>query len=466
MVTHLLPRCGIILNTEIPRLLSSVLKLTMMIGSGTREALDEDSEQLANLVSDLTRIHAFDAENVVMAIHGNARGFDKIFATLMDDRKEAQLDRAPVHPGMKLYDWALRRLREHVPEAGLPATGRLRFRVRLWGRKGVPIRGVVVRIQPRGSVRRRRHAPRPAPQQIQADSKACSACEALQEENRRLQRQLDQERAERRLLQRALSEAQREIERLRGTDEPTKEAENRQANPPQRTAPTRGSMEVSDDLSPSSPSLTAQRTSEGVIWYRKDQQVHRFGLQCDLMRMLMNPPREPRHPFDVGVALAASLLVGVPLYRRGHKEKDPLQGLEPDGIFRWIQHFLTWHRLVIPAPKIGSPSVATTGKDIPPSEARIGDVVFFGLLPWSKGPTHPALVLNESTLLGIPQWEKDYSPCVQLLPRGGETGQVKRIFTRRERRFDTEPGLHRSLWDWYRHQRRIRNIESLLLSEE
>ena len=53
--------------------------------------------------------------------------------SLMDDRRESQLERVDVAYLDDPYRWVIDEIRQRLPDTGLPPSGRLRFRVRLWG---------------------------------------------------------------------------------------------------------------------------------------------------------------------------------------------------------------------------------------------------------------------------------------------------------------------------------------------
>ena len=127
-------------------------------------------------------------------------------ASLADDRKESQLFRVDLGHFPTPYTSIVRLMKEKwIPKEGLPVGGRLRFRVRLWGWKGHPLGGVVVRIEPPGATPRRRRTSRPKPTH-RAQKKPVSH-DSLSREVERLSKLLTTERLKRRVMQDDLSEA-------------------------------------------------------------------------------------------------------------------------------------------------------------------------------------------------------------------------------------------------------------------
>ena len=142
-------------------------------------------------------------------------------AALMDDRKEAQLQRLAVDESEDLFASVTYQLGEFVPAGGLPKGGRLRFRVRMWGRGGRPIRGVVVRLQARGSVPRRGRSSRPKRKSRSPQLARCRGCRTSGEEIAQLRQELEQSKSDRRLLQDALTATRRKLERTSSLSPPS-----------------------------------------------------------------------------------------------------------------------------------------------------------------------------------------------------------------------------------------------------
>ena len=104
-------------------------------------------------MSDPTQLEWHNLEGLRALCGRSAQSAYVTVALLADNRKESQVDKLYVEGLTKPFSEIVARLQQLEPSDGLPPGGRVRYRVRLWGAKGVPHGGVVVRIAPRGSTR-------------------------------------------------------------------------------------------------------------------------------------------------------------------------------------------------------------------------------------------------------------------------------------------------------------------------